>query len=298
MAKRKKQTRKKKQQPVEREPSAFWPLAGAIVMILLALFLLLGGFGTGGPLPKGLFHGAYWTLGWAAFLAPVALIYFGILKFNSEDRQIPLGKLVGMLAALIFSASWLHTTFATKDLGLSYTGGHGGEVGKLVGAAVLNAIDKMPASVMFFIFAILAFFLAFGISPRVLLRIKDLFKSSDQDGELSELKARAGDHAFKLNEGVPVEHHAGQSQRLGSLKNTAQKLAPAQEHSALTVASDPDWKLPSTDLLNHKQDKADAGDVEGNARTIQETFDNFSIGVEMEGATGRHQTNQDYSSRK
>lgn len=280
MAKRKKQTRRKKQAVDER--SAFWPLAGAIVLILLAVFMLIGGFGTGGPLPIGLFNGAYWTLGWAAYLTPIALVYFGVLKFTNEDRQIPLSNFVSMLTGLSLSASWLHVAFSNKnELGDS-VGGHGGEVGKLIGNVVLGAIDGLPAALMFLIFAVLAFFFAFGVSPRIILKLADVFKRPEkEEGELNALKQHASEHAFKLNEGVPVEHH---NARLSSFRNSAQKLTPTEEHSALTAASDPDWKLPSTSLLNHKQDKADAGDVEGNARTIQESFENFSIGVEMEGA--------------
>jgi S-DNA-T family DNA segregation ATPase FtsK/SpoIIIE len=88
---------------------------------------------------------------------------------------------------------------------------------------------------------------------------------------------------FKLNEGVPVEHH-GAARKSAGLKNTAQKLAATEQHEALTTASDPDWKLPGMDLLIQKQDKADAGDVEGNAEIISQTFENFNINVEMEGA--------------
>ncbi len=282
MAKKKKQTRsRKKVEVVERSP--FWPMAGAIVMMLAAIFVLIGGFNTGGPLPVGLFDGAAWTLGWGAWLVPVALVYFGVVKFNSEDHQIPLGNFVSMLAGLTLSASWLHViSVETNDLGEVTS--RGGAVGKLVGGSVLNAIDTIPASLMFFLFSILAFFFAFGISPKVLLSLIDMMRpAKSDDTDLGELKARAGE-GFKMNEGVPVEHHRGQSTRLSGLKNTAQKLTPVEEHSALTVASDPNWKLPSTSLLSHKQDKADAGDVEGNARAIQETFDNFSISVEMEGA--------------
>ena len=36
--------------------------------------------------------------------------------------------------------------------------------------------------------------------------------------------------------------------------------------------------------MTQKQDKADAGDVEENARAIGETFQNFNIDVDMEGA--------------
>ena len=49
-----------------------------LALMLAAVFLLLGGFGTGGSLPKGLFGGAYWLFGWGAWLTPLALIYWGV----------------------------------------------------------------------------------------------------------------------------------------------------------------------------------------------------------------------------
>lgn len=285
MAKKKKQTRKRKApEPEYRERSAFWPLAGAVLMFLLAGFVLLGGFGTGGPLPKNLFNGAYWALGWGAFLVPVALVFFGILKFNSEDRQIPFAKLVAMLAFITMSVSWLHVAFSEK-LGVIYRGGHGGEVGKLFGNIALGALDKIPAAIMFFVFSLLLFFLTFGISPRVIMKLFDIFDREQEDTDLADLKAKAAESGFKLNEGVPVEHHGNrEAARMSNFKNTAQKLSPSESHTALTTTTDPDWQFPGVDLLNQKQDKADAGDVEGNAEVIRETFDNFNFHVEMEGA--------------
>src|SRR5207237_6159664 len=44
------------------------------------------------------------------------------------------------------------------------------------------------------------------------------------------------------------------------------------------------WQFPGINLLDQKQDKADAGNVEANAKLIEETFANFNIEVEMEGA--------------
>lgn len=289
MAKKKKSKNRAKAADVS-ERSPFWAYTAAILLIVLAAFLLLGGFGTGGPLPTGLFHGAYWAFGWWAYFTPVALVYWGVYKFMAEDRLIPLSKLFGMFAVLIFGASWLHTAFVTKLPDGSYAGGHGGNVGQVIGGAVLNALDKMPASLMFFIFTVLAVFFAFGISPKVILGLGAIFKpkETDADTDLAALKAKATAHNFQLNEGVPVEHHgaaeAKEQPRLSSLKNTAQKLSGSEDHEALTTASDPDWKFPSITLLNQKQDKADAGDVEGNAQTIHDTFQNFNIEVEMEGA--------------
>lgn len=282
MAKRKKRTSKKSKP--DKEPSVFWPLAGAIIMILLAAFLLLGGFGTGGPLPRTMFHGAYWVFGWAAYASSLVLAFWGITKFVSEDRQIPLHKTVSGLSFLVFLAAWLHVGFVSKDLSGEFIGGHGGQVGSVIGGATLNILDKIPASVMFFVLALLSFFLAANISPKVLMRLGELFKKGEEDNDLAALKRQAGEHKFELNEGVPVEHRRGEPVRAANLKNTAQKLTPAEDHQALTAASDPTWQLPSVDLLNQKQDKADAGDVEGNAELIKESLANFNIDVEMEGA--------------
>jgi DNA segregation ATPase FtsK/SpoIIIE, S-DNA-T family len=290
MAKKKKPVKRKKvaAKTAPADHSQFFAQSGAVLLMLLAFLLLLGGFGIGGPLPVNLFHGAYWLLGWVAYATPVALVYWGVYKFTAEDRQIPLDKLVGMLAVLLFASSWSYVAFVTKTAHGGWQGGHGGQVGKTVGNAVLVALDRIPASIVFFVLTILAVFFAFGISLKVLLKLVELFKRPEPDeSELAALKAKASEApSFKLNEGVPVEHHIpGESQaKLSNLKNTAQKLAPGESHSALTTASDPDWQFPSVNLLNQKQDKADAGDVNANAQIIHDTFENFNIEVEMEGA--------------
>lgn len=283
---KKKQTRRKKVAEETIERPAFWPMAAGVLMVVLALLILLGGFDTGGPLPKALFHAGYWLFGIAAYLLPLAFVYWGATTFTSEDHRIGKGKWLGMTALLAFAAAFLFTTFATAQPAGGYEGGHGGNVGHLLGSALLSALDRMPASLTFAVLLMLAVFFAFGISPKVLLHFGKLFSPSKKgDTDLADLQARVEGNGFKLNEGVPVEHHGRrEAPRLGSLKNSAQKLAPQENHQALTTASDPDWKFPSVDLLDQRQDKADAGDVNANAKTIHDTFENFNIEVEVEGA--------------
>jgi S-DNA-T family DNA segregation ATPase FtsK/SpoIIIE len=290
MAKKKKRsTRKKASTKVSLERSPFWALSGAVILMLVAIFLLIGGFGTGGPLPVDLFHGAYWALGWAAYITPVALIYWGVYKFMTDDRRVPLGKLVGMFCVLLFASCLSHVVFATKTAS-RWGGGHGGQIGRVAGNAALTVVDKIPTSLLFFVLTLLAVFFAFGIDPKkVLLKLVELFKRPEReaDSELAALKAKAGEQpGFQLNEGVPVIHHNAGEQiaRLSTLKNTAQKLAGNENHEALITTSDPNWQFPSIDLLNQKQEKADAGDVNANAQIIHDTFENFNIEVEMEGA--------------
>lgn len=250
-------------------------------MLVLAVFLLLGGFGAGGALPVNLFNGAYWAFGWTAYLVAFVLGFLAILKFTSEDRRIPLDRFTSMVIFLLASAVTAHTMFVSINEA-GNTGGHGGYFGEVIGNAVLLALNKVPSTLFFGVLAILALFFAFRISPKVLLSLAKPFrrKPKEQDTDLKVLKEES---KFKLNEGVPTEN-SEPTARLSNLKNTAQKLTTAESHEALTTASDPDWKLPPISLLDQKQDKADAGDVQGNAQIIKDTFNNFSIGVDMDGA--------------
>ncbi len=287
MAKKKKHSKKKPIQ-VEREPNMFLRGVWAVMLFVIALFLLIGGFGQGGALPKGMFSGTYTAFGIAAYLLPVALIFWGIHKFRHEEHKIPFLKLLSMTLLILVTSAWLHVLFATQTINTdgtsTWSGGHGGSVGKTIGGAALSVFSSILASVILFLITALVFCWTFGLSHRVLELIKNLFsrRARDEDTDLADLKEHQHDKGFQLNEGVPVEHH---SKPLGSMKNTAPKqLAKEENHKALTTANDPDWQFPGINLLNQKQDKADAGNVNGNADIIRETFENFNYEVEMEGA--------------
>lgn len=283
MAKRKKRSHKKqvhKKANVPREPNMFVKQVGSVLMIVTAVFLLLGGFGTGGSLPVGMFDLVFKVFGGAAYLTPLALVYWAVNKLKAEEFNLPPSKVLSMSSLLITFSAWLHVAFVSRPTETAeFTGGHGGGLGEIVGGTVLSALDKFPASIMFFILTVLSACWVFSIPLTVFLKP---FKRPDRTEEegIEALKSQ-GNHEFKLNEGVPVEHSSQRS----SMKNTvAAKLAESENHEALTEARDPNWQFPSTSLLIKKQDKADAGDVNGNADIIKDTFENFNIDVDMEGA--------------
>jgi len=279
---KKKSTSKKKVSEVPKEANMFVRQVAGVLMLLVAIFLLLGGFGTGGSLPQGMFNIVYDIVGVAAYLSPVALAFWGVHKLKSEDNVLPISNILSMSSLLVLSAAWLHVGFATRETATStWQGGYGGGLGELIGGTVLSALDKLPATILFFVLVGLAACWAFSIPLYVLLTPFLRTKKLDEDTDLSTLKAKEAPQGFTLNEGVPVEHNSSRS----TLKNTVSaKLAPEENHEALTEARDPNWQLPSTDLLIKKQDKADAGDVNTNAEIIKDTFSNFNIEVEMEGA--------------
>jgi S-DNA-T family DNA segregation ATPase FtsK/SpoIIIE len=286
MAKRKKHSSRKKSHKkmaeVDRGPNLFVRQVGAVTMIILAIFLLLGGFGTGGSLPVGMFDIVYKVLGVGAYLVPIALVYWAVYKLKAEEYRLPLSRILSMSSYIIATSAWLHVAFADKDAATvsEHSGGKGGGLGEIIGGAVLAALDKIPASILFFALMVVTACWTFNIPMSVFLKPFKRREKGDQDLETLKEKAETN-QGFTLNEGVPVEHSAQRS----TLKNTvAAKLAPEENHEALTEPSDPNWQYPTTNLLIKKQDKADAGDVNTNADIIRDTFENFNIEVEMEGA--------------
>ncbi|MBI4034417.1 DUF87 domain-containing protein [Candidatus Saccharibacteria bacterium] len=283
MAKRK-YTKRKNKKADSRDLSGFWRGVGAVLLIVAGIVLGFGAF-INAPIPAGFWDNVWSAFGIATIVMPFALIYLGLLKFITEDQQIPLAKMLAVGGLMTFLASWLHTAFISHPAGDStaWIGGHGGDAGRAIGDILVNALGKFLSSLVFFVLSLFAALFALNIEPKSLLRLGEFFKKGGAEGEedLAALKNKMAP-GFQLHEGVPVEHHRGPVS--ASLRNTAQKLAPTENHAALTAASDPDWQFPPLTLLSDKQDKADAGDVTGNAEAIRETYANFNIDVEVEGA--------------
>ena len=224
--KKKKSTNKSPKKDIQSSTSTFWAYTAAIILFLLAFFILLGGFKSGGILPVDLFHATYWLLGWGAYVLPIFLVYYGIYKFKTEDHRVPLANLISTLVAIIFISGLFFVSFVSKNQFNNFIGGHGGQVGALIGGLFLSVLDIVPATILFIVIGLLAIFFAFGISPSVFINLFEYLKRKKEDNnELAMLKDHASQAGFKLNEGVPVEHHDESlnlkppSTRLSSFKN-------------------------------------------------------------------------------
>jgi DNA segregation ATPase FtsK/SpoIIIE, S-DNA-T family len=265
----------KKKNAEKKNNGAFWRSVAAIGLIIIGLVLFFGAF-ISAPIPHNLWHGFWWALGSATVVAPLVLVYLGGLKFINEEQRIPFPNIVGTVGLLVFFASWLHTAFMP--------GGHGGHVGQTVGNVLANSLGQFLASLVFFLLTVFSVLFTFAIEPRSLINLLNIFKREPREEgaeeDLGALKKKMTPD-FQLHEGVPVEHHS--AARMPAARASAEKLSPVNQ-AALTTARDPDWQFPSLELLNSKEDKANAGDVKGNAEIIKDTYANFGIDVVIEGA--------------
>ncbi len=244
--------------------------------------------------PVWLFEQIRRLFGLAAYFAPVVLVYWGVIKFRNEKHVIPFPKLMGGISVLVFMAAVFHV-FVSEENSLQFAreGSFGGWSGYGVNAFFQGFLSSGAAFVLYMFFMLVAFLFTFSIAPqRFVAFLGRLFKRKDKDTDLSDLKEKAASESkapLVIEEAVPVEHHVPSepdvaAPRMTTFKNSAKKLTASETHEALTAPRDPDWQFPSLELLNQKQDKADAGDVQGNADIIKETLKNFKIDVEMEGA--------------
>jgi S-DNA-T family DNA segregation ATPase FtsK/SpoIIIE len=294
MAKKKKttkaKTRKRTKKVEDASPktvSYFWRQVFAFALIIFAIFIFLGGFGMGGKLPMGLFNLTAWLFGFAAFLVPFVLIFLAIHKLRHEEFMIPISKILSSLLFLVALSGALHVVIERDEAAaVAASGTYGGQIGNLVSGVSLSILNEATSFIILLFLAWVGFMLMFGLSPKVLFqKFKNLFIRENDDDESPAEPEHKG---FQLNESVPVEHHdkdkLENGPRRSTFKNVAMPLTAEESHAALLTTTDPDWKAPPVTLLSNKQDKADAGDVEGNAEIIKSSLSNFGINVDMEGA--------------
>lgn len=187
----------KKQKDEKKATSSFWRGFAAVVLIIAGIVLLFGAF-INAPLPKNVWNGVWVALGAATVLAPITLVYLGGLKFLSEDQRIPFAKILGVAALLTFLASLAHVMFIHTDAATGLpAGGYGGAVGKAIGNPLQQGLGTFLSSLIFFILTIFAGMFTFGIEPKVLLKLANLFKKEageaqeTESEDLAELKKKA-----------------------------------------------------------------------------------------------------------
>lgn len=278
----------KKNQSAQHElPSGFWSQVAAVALIAFSLLLVVSWFGGGGDFLNWVCDASFRIIGYATYVVPVVAIYIAIQVFRVENNKLP----AVMKFASIILILWFSGLFGLfrKD-GDASTGGVLGDTLN----SVMTTLVNMPVAV--FIYCLLIVVTSLFVLRLSFQDVLNVFKRRERDEDAENVKvlrraaAEDAKHTapmtdFKLNAGVPMLTPDGQKRaRLTSLKNSVQPDKEAEEKAAMLAVSDPNWKFPSLDLLEKKQNPADAGDIQQNAHIIQDTLREFSIDVEMEGA--------------
>lgn len=303
MAKKKKTAKRAGKKPLKGAvkaqhvlPSGWWQQVVSVMIGIIALLLVLAIFNLAGPLPKGLLDAMRTLFGLSAFVLPIVLAVFTVQKMLSEDNKIPISVYTGGLIFMASLSSFIHLFVdANQSVAVVQAGRGGGMVGSTIDQFLSSFLSEIAAGVVLVALVLLSFLFVMKIPVRdVFKAFFDIFKRDAVDDQLhsKEKKLDAVDQTdvpgLKLNRGVMTEDQPVKedlkSTPLSSMRNAIKpdKLEVAKD--ALIMASDPDWNMPSSDLLNNKQSKADAGDIKHNAQVIKSVMQDFKISVEMEEA--------------
>lgn len=289
-------------------PGGFWQQVIAFMALVFALVLILAIVGAGGGAPNEIFKAFRSLIGLIAFIVPFIIIYLALKKMFADGNILPVSVHFGFVSFVAASSAMVAVTLNEK----SKVANSGGEIGRTLSETTLNFLHPVAAFFVFLSLTVVSLMFIFKIQPKKLIElIMKLFKPSEntkvkQHSDSEEDDSRLGfskPSKIKLNRGVEVEDGSGAGygevevkdpegnasfrDRLNSIKGgmiDRPDTDNAEHATALTSVEDEGWEFPAVDLLDNKTFKADAGDIDKNARIIKDTLADFNIDVEMEEA--------------
>lgn len=280
MAKRRKSTRKrttnkrtKKEAPVEHElPGGFWRQIFALLMMALALFLVVTWFGHGGSVLNIIDEFMRSALGFGSRVIPALLVYLAIKIFRAENNRV---------AFPVYIASILQVIWISGAAAIWH---NGGTVGTWLNDLMLKVLDQWVVILIYIVLILITTLFILQLSPITFFKgTKNLVKTGGKRAPKEDTEdKKLGQLEIKVNSGVASAEAAPISSK--NIRKAPIAPEPVKEEKALVSVSDPNWKMPSTDLLEKKQSPADAGNIQQNAYIIRDTLAEFGIDVEMEGA--------------
>jgi len=284
MAKRRRKTKKSaKESPTHVLPEGFWQQVAALGLIVISVLLVVAWFNAGGPVLEWVQQAALAGIGYAVYIVPILFTYVAVETFRAENNRLPF---------VMKAATGLLLVWASGLFGLVFGDINGGWVGQNLNAFVLALIDAPVAIFVYSVLVLVTILFVVRMSPIALIqKFWNLIRTEKLDDQniaimkqASESDSKQSMKEFKLNAGVETTTTTDESRSRSSLKDSVKQDKNAEEQSALVSVRDPNWKPPSLNLLEKKQNPADAGDVTQNAQIIKDTLSEFNIDVEMEGA--------------
>lgn len=295
-------------------PEGFWSQIAAVGLIAFSIVIVVSWFGKGGPVIDWLHQMLFWLLGFASYILPIIFVFIAVKIFQSEGNKVPLVvKIAGALAVL-----WVTGIVGIVMAGVANGQPAGGVVGQGLNGGALQLVDAPIAVFLYVLLLSVTIMFMLSKTPREALEgVKGALatKTAAEDEANAALikQVNAADDAEKAEpkklsrREKAAQKRAEKAEAAGdspevTLNGPVQDTAPekpkrrsgppmrverdkqAEAAAALTAVHDANWKAPSLDLLESKQNLPDPGDAQANAKIIRDTYGEFNINVEMESA--------------
>lgn len=295
-------------------PEGFWSQIAAVGLIAFSIVIIVSWFGKGGPVIDWLHQMLFWLLGFASYILPIIFVFIAVKIFQSEGNKVPLVvKIAGTLAVL-----WVTGIVGIVMAGVANGQPAGGVVGQGLNGGALQLVDAPIAVFLYVLLLSVTIMFMLSKTPREALEgvkgalatktaaedeanaalIKQVNAADDAETAEPKKLSRREKAAQKRAEKAEAAGDSPEVTLNGPVQDTApekpkrrsgppmrvERDKQAEAAAALTAVHDANWKAPSLDLLESKQNLPDPGDAQANAKIIRDTYGEFNINVEMESA--------------
>ncbi len=288
----------------------------AIFFFALAVLFVLGFLSEAkivdaGILGKFLNSFAGLMFGVGKYISPIVLIAAGVILLFRKETLFYVSKLIGLSVSFISMLGVIHILAYDGDkmLKVAKAGSGGGFLGYGLAFLFLKLAGKIGGSIILIALVLIGITVAFNFSLvkffKKFIHQKVEDEEVEEDEELSaenEMLEIEKDKPKKKNAEVedeklskktefvqdPNEENEKESVMDSVLKKAA-AWKPKGEKEKIKKASHVskpqqeqfDWELPPISLLDSSSEKAQGGDVEKNAKIIQDTLLTFGVEVEL-----------------
>ncbi|HBP00975.1 MAG: translocase FtsK protein [Candidatus Moranbacteria bacterium GW2011_GWE1_49_15] len=262
----------------------------AVFLFALAILFVLGFFEQAGPLGDFLDKIAGSLFGWGKWLSPFILIAAGIVLLFRKETLFYVSKMAGLAVIFLSMLTFFHIYFDNKELlEFAKDGIGGGYIGYGLAVLLIKSTGRIGGSVILSALLLSGIIIAFNFSlvtfVRKFVRKKmEAMESSRDNMEEEEID----------EDPDPVVEHVAEP--IGQEEDEPRFVENPNEEDEETEVRmpimekifkkkkkviDEDWELPPLGLLEASTEKALGGDVNKNAKIIQDTFKHFGIDVEQ-----------------
>ncbi len=269
---------------------------GAVVLFVVAVFLLLAAFGKAGMVGNKTYDILGTLMGVGYYFLPLVLIALGILfslpkKEDEEERNVATAQIISAFVLFISVLGLINLAVAQK----------GGFLGTIVSKPLVALFDTTVATIALIGIASISVLAMFDTTLNLHIFMSPfgrLFKKKGAELGAKDAKG-AADAPIKI--AGMTEGETAASLKAAEMKrseeNEKPKIAPipdedigffgkgksgAGAYAGFRIATQKPYVPPPIDLLENDKGKPGVGDIKANSNIIKRTLQNFGIDVEMD----------------
>ncbi len=248
-----------------------------VVFLVLSLFFVIAGFGSGGIVGSSTKELLSYLFGIGYALAPIFFAVLGITFMRIGRPSVAYMKIVGSLLFLVGALGLVDV--ATVDTH------RGGVIGQFFAYIFVTPFDTLGAILFLGAFLIISIIILFDTRPTITIFNKTIERIREWWYDRQETKRANRELVVNMPEEIkqPEREEEEEDEEIEEEEIVEETPKSKKQKPVFRRASS--YVPPPIDLLKYDSGKPNVGDVKANANIIKRSLSNFGIEVEMDEVT-------------